>query len=617
MREFYYWGVFNSMNKFMNMRVRAKLMLGFGVVMILALLLDASAIISVKSLDDSYTYLLDFPKQNSEHLMSIDKSCSDMRCATTAIMLNAKNGARIDSYWEQYTQAYSNAIKSADLYIETNNRDKVSDSETLRRQNDQMLDVKADLEAYHANTALATESARGGSDFDTINEMFLNGAPMISDVVQAVEGLLVETNEFTVTASTANTSQKFISIWVFSIISVVILLLSLAASLYVSGLISKPLSSMSVFLKSAGETGDVAVTAESLAEKEKHSGKKDEISQMSRSLSIFMSRIREVSDALEAVANGNLSIDFSIQSDKDVLGQSLTKMVDDLNGMLTELRASSEQVSAGAAQISQSAQSLASGSSEQAATIVDFSATINKLMEQTNYNAENSEKAKLANDIASSKLEDSIDSMVEMIAAMKAINESSGNITQIIKVIDDIAFQTNILALNAAVEAARAGQHGKGFAVVADEVRNLAAKSAQAAKETAALIEDSSARVQVGSRIAERTNSNLEVAIGNSRESTKLIELVASASTEQARAISAISESVDQISSVIQSNSALSEQSAASAQEMSAQSILLHEIVDSFRLKNSGIYIGNGSTLRDTQRYVDDDNKYFSNDGKY
>ena len=605
------------MNIFTKLRVRSKLMLVFGIVMLMALILDASAIISVKLLDDSYSYLLEHPKKSAEYLMSVDKSCSDMRLATTAIMLNANNVVLVNSYWEQFDEAYNDAVSYIDLYVAAINDDTVRDSSLISASIDRINNAKASLSLYRENVIVACDKARGHAGFDDINIVFINGAPLVNEVISTIEALILEANEYVHSSSLANTQQKFASIWVFSVISFVIFILSLILSLYISGLISKPLSSMSAFLKKAGSTGDIAVTDESLKDIARHQDKKDEISQMSASLSLFMSRIREVSAALEAVANGNLDIDFSIQSDKDVLGLSLTKMINDLNNMLGDLRSSSEQVSAGAAQISQSAQNLASGSSEQAATIVDFSSTITKLMEQTNTNAQNSEKAHLANNITSAKLEDSITSMVDMIDAMKAIDESSGSITQIIKVIDDIAFQTNILALNAAVEAARAGQHGKGFAVVAEEVRNLAAKSAQAAKETAALIENSSVRVRTGNKIAERTNSNLEVAIGNSKESTAMIKLVAAASAEQANAIAAISASIDQVSSVIQANSALSEQSAASAQQMSAQSMMLQQIVEGFKLKDSGLYIENGSSVEQIQRYNADKNRFTANDGKY
>ena len=605
------------MKKYANLRVRTKLMIGFGLAMLLTLLLDAAAIISVKVLDDSYSHLLDFSKKDTEYLMSIDKACSDMRMATTAIMLNIGDAETMDRYCNQYDLAYDEAIGYADQYIDNVERDEVRDPVELSKNLGQMQNIKAQFETYRENTLYAAELARNDADYDTINATFLRGAPFITEIVGTLRSMIVESDNYTAKASQSNTSLKYKSILIFTIISTAIFLISLASALFISGIISKPLVVMSSFLKKAGETGDISISEADKNNINRFAGNKDEIGQISSSLGLFVARIREVSRILESMASGNLAIDFSVQSDNDTLGVSLKKMIDDMNSMLSELRTSSEQVSSGAAQISQSAQSLASGSSEQAATIMDFSSTINKLLGQTNYNAENSEKAQQANDVTSSRLEDSIRSMLDMIDAMKAIDESSGSITKIIKVIDDIAFQTNILALNAAVEAARAGQHGKGFAVVADEVRSLAAKSAQAAKETAVLIENSSVRVQAGNEIAERTNSNLEIAIGNSRESTMLIELVASATTEQAMAILEISQSVEEISSVIQANSALSEQSAASAQEMSAQSHILRQIVNGFTLKDSGGYLENELPHRESHSYDDDRERFSFNDGKY
>ena len=605
------------MKKYKNLRVRTKLFLGFGAVLVLALALDATAIISVKKINDSYSYLLDFPKTNSEYLMRVDKYCSDMRYATTAIILNAHDTELAGNYWERFEHAYNDAISYADLYMGNNNIETIRDSSVLSQNNEIMQNIKSQLEAYRANAQLAMEATRSNADFDVINSIFLNGAPIINEATNTVGELISVANSYVNDASKANTRDKYAAIWTFAILSTAIFIIAVMSALFVSALISEPLSVMSVFLRGAGETGDVTITAEGQKQIHKLSAQTDEIGQISNSLAKFVMRITDVSHALEAMANGNLSLDFSLQSEKDVLGVSLTKVADDLSAILGELRAASEQVSAGASQISQSSQSLATGSSEQAAAIEDFSSSIAKLLAQTNQNAENSEKAQLANGETSSKLEDSIDSMVNMIDAMKAIDDSSRSITQIIKVIDDIAFQTNILALNAAVEAARAGQHGKGFAVVADEVRNLAAKSAQAAKETAALIESSSARVQVGNQIAERTHADLGVAIECAKESTKLIETVASASAEQAMAIFAISQSVDEISSVVQANSALSEQSAASAQEMSAQSIMLHQIVDGFNLKDNGLYIGRGATFQDSQDYAADKDRFSLNHGKY
>jgi methyl-accepting chemotaxis protein len=193
--------------------------------------------------------------------------------------------------------------------------------------------------------------------------------------------------------------------------------------------------------------------------------------------------------------------------------------------------------------------------------------------------------AMLANDIKVSA-EKGSQQMDEMMVAVKDINASSQNISKVIKSIDDIAFQTNILALNAAVEAARAGQHGKGFAVVAEEVRNLAAKSAEAAKDTESLIADSIEKAELGSRIADDTAASLAEIVTGIGESSVLVADIAKSSEEQSEGIVQINQGIDQVSQVTQQNSATAEQSAAASQEMSGQSDMLEELISRFKLKD-------------------------------
>ena len=367
-------------------------------------------------------------------------------------------------------------------------------------------------------------------------------------------------------------------------------LIAVLLSIYLSGQISKPLKLMSDYFQHAGTTGDIAISAETLAHMKNISNSKDEIGDISSALANFMERMTVISETLEMVADGDLTVELSLLSESDRMGTSVQRMLNSLNGMFGEVNAATEQISNGSTQIAGGAQALATGSTQQAATVEELSATISQVLNQTQENSQNSKRTLELVNQAGAAMQDTVKYMEELKNTMSGVSASSEKISKVIKVIDDIAFQTNILALNAAVEAARAGQHGKGFAVVADEVRNLASKSAEAAKETAVLIQASVEHIQKGNGMAEKAGQSVVLVADTARQAQERIVEINEASQQQEDAIAQINDGIVQISQVVQTNSATAEENAASSEEFSGQSQILSQLVKRFRIKNTNYH---------------------------
>ncbi len=298
--------------------------------------------------------------------------------------------------------------------------------------------------------------------------------------------------------------------------------------------------------------------------------------------------ISDVVNVLSELSEGNLTVSAEQQYEGDFvpIRTATEKILLSLNTAMSQINETSIQVSGGSDQVSSGAQALAQGATEQASSIQELSASIAEIEQQVNRNAEDAEKAKVLSKDAKAIMHGSVVDMDLARQAMDEISATSKDISKVIKTIDDIAFQTNILALNAAVEAARAGAAGKGFAVVADEVRNLSQKSAEAAKNTTALIESSIEAVKKGTQLVRKTSESFAEVAAKSDEVSKIVEEISIMAQQQAMAVSQVSIGIEQVSSVVQMNSATSEESAAASEELSGQAQMLKTLVDQFKLND-------------------------------
>ena len=411
----------------------------------------------------------------------------------------------------------------------------------------------------------------GYTTFDFNGKDFIIGYDKVS-AFNSKLALVSNTEDFTKTTMSALESMFFISIAMLSIAMI-------AASLF-AGRISKPIVSTTDRIRelAQGNLNDPVDVWYS----------NDELGVLSNSLDETILSLRQyinmITLALTKISEGDLchKMEGTFKGDFYKIKSTFNDILSSLSDTFAAINMSAEQVNSGAVQVSDSAQALSQGSTQQASAIEELSATLNDVSKQTQ---QNSVDAKNAYNIVMDNTEainSCNDDMANMLNAMNEIHDASAEIAKIIKVIDEISFQTNILALNAAVEAAREGS--KGFGVVADEVRRLASRSAEAAKQTAQLIENSSAAVDKGSRIAEDTANSLGQIVKRSEEITTLMKNITEASEAQADAIVQIDTGVDQISAVVSKNTSTAVGFASASEELSSQSLILKNMIARFRL---------------------------------
>ena len=303
-----------------------------------------------------------------------------------------------------------------------------------------------------------------------------------------------------------------------------------------------------------------------------------------------LSYINEIAEILDSISNGDLTVSINHEyiGSYSPIKRALTSILDSMNKTMSEINIAAEQVLSGSTQIAQSSMHLADGSTRQASAIQELTATIETINEKTKLNSENAADANNLAQKSTKHAQSGNESMKTMVSSMVSIKESSANISRIIKTIEDIAFQTNLLALNAAVEAARAGEQGKGFSVVAEEVRNLAAKSQQSAKDTTTLIEDSNNKVEGGMEASHDSAESLKTIVEDVQQVSAIISKIAEMSYEQSESITHISIGLNEISKVVQDNSATAEESASASQELNTQAEILKQRVSFFQLKDTG-----------------------------
>lgn len=554
------------MQWFYNLKIAAKLITGFIIVALIAGIVGTVGVMNIRKMQALDEDMYNRDTAPLDDLSKISTSIERERGRLRDIIIQ-KNSSDI--------QADIDKIKELDKTIDESlpKFESGVNDEKVRATFNNLKKAIADFKQFRDNEISLVQSNQIDQ---AVNALYAEGKTIATNIQNATDELLNLKVSLAEQSSNNNKSTANTATATMVIVIIVGVVIAVVLGIFISRIISKPISKM-VEAADKLAVGDVNVNVAA--------DTRDEIGSLMDSFGRMIANIREQALAAERIAAGDLTVEVTVKSENDLLGKKLSEMVEKNNEVLTNISSAADQVASGSKQVSDSSIALSQGATEQASSIEELTASLEEISSQTKLNAQNANQANELAETAKSNAMRGNEQMREMLKAMEEINDASSNISKIIKVIDEIAFQTNILALNAAVEAARAGQHGKGFAVVAEEVRNLAARSANAAKETTDMIEGSIKKVEGGTRIARDTAEALNKIVDGIEKVANLVNDIAVASNEQATGIAQINQGIMQVSQVVQTNSATSEESAAASEELSSQAELLREMVSKFKLK--------------------------------
>lgn len=555
-----------------NMKIGKRLVVTFLLVTVISSIAGIVGLFQMTNMNSNYTFALDHYGFTQGDIGLFHAQFNESRKLVRDILLTSET-EKINVYSTEL-DAVNTDINT---YLTKMKSAMVNDSEMKYYK-----EISSNLAEYKTITDKVVELAKQDSNQKARTVLILQGDPLADTVSQSIKALISANTASGNQVASSLSSQGTAAVLIIIVIISLSLLLSCVISISIARSISKPVKEMAEAAQKMAE-GDLSIQV--------NVNSKNEIGQLgcafAKSNASIKSYITDITKILSEIEQGNLTATSELDyiGDYTDLKNAYLGILNSLNEALNQIDEASEQISSGSSHVSDGARALAEGATEQASSVEELAASINEISDKVKDNAQNAAKASENVSEVRSEIETSNRYMADMLAAMSQISDSSNQIGKIIKTIEDIAFQTNILALNAAVEAARAGSAGKGFAVVADEVRNLASKSAQAAKSTTALIENSVKQVVNGTKIADKTAESLVRVLESAKLVSDTVEQISEASKQQAISIDQVTLGADQISGVVQTNSATAEESAAASEELSQQAAAMKKLVGRFQLK--------------------------------
>ncbi len=556
-----------------NMKIFFKLLVSFGAILLVTFALGITALVSINHLDKISQGFSTQSIPSINYLWAARRAiqATEKMALETTVVMSEEELESVEATLKEERASLDQALK-----------DLAAVAPQFQPQLDAIQEELTDVSAYRAQileeawkfteegNARAYELYRGGYH-DSFEKVGLSLVDLTEDVDKQIAEDYANSQRTTIVATSITV---FIFILAIAVIALFTIILTRQIVTPVRGL------EQAATLVAGGNL-DTEIDYVS----------DDEIGILANSIRSLVSALKniilDIDFLLDQMAGGNFAIhtkaeQYYVGSFNSVL-LSMRKLKERLSDTLQQIDESADQVNSGSGQVSSGAQALAQGATEQASSVQELAATIKEISVKIEATAEHAQTAKAENLQAHELIQICSGHMGDLMSAMGSISDKSKEIGKVIKTIEDIAFQTNILALNAAVEAARAGSAGKGFAVVADEVRNLATKSQEASKSSAALIEETVKAVEEGSKLSDDTEKALRDVVDSAKKILDAVTLISDATQEQSYAVSQVTTGVDQISSVVQTNSATAEESAAASEELSGQASVLKNLVSQFQ----------------------------------